>query len=823
VPSKDLTWNLFGKDVTASKAFKDVADEVRHSTGRMSDDVDKWDERNKKAAGKGSGMGLLLTSIVALGPAAVPLAGVAAGLGAGFVAAAGVAVVGIMGIKDEMKRGTQIGLQYKAGIATLNTEFVKMKQIAAAGLLGGFQASIKALQPMFPALNRDVALFSSQLGQVAGHVAPALVSLFHGLNPLFTTFGQLLVTGSAGLQHWAGSSDAVGKFVGYVQTELPNVLHTLGELITTVSHLGMAFAPLGSASLTTLRLLATAINAIPINVLQTMVPVVTASVLAFKGFQTLQGLSSTFAGFSAKLAGMGGAASGAAGLVGGASKAIGAMGIAGLVAGPAIGLLVSWLGKQKQAQAEAKAEVNDYTQALLASNLAIDAGVRSTAAKKLADTKAFEAASTLGIAQGALVDAITGTGTASADLAAKLGPLVAQYNVLHASAGKQSSVTGTVTQAQRDAAGAANDLNNILSKQSVEFKHGVENATNQKAAIDEVSKAQGMSATTAAANARAMGMTTAEYLIGHEAALKNAASVDKQAQAMRFANDAAGLLKQSLDTLNGVTLDVAAAQTAASSAWLSMTKTIHDNGNTTKLNTDAGVANRQAIEQGVRANQAYAEAEAKKTKSGKAANKMLTDQRTAFIGAIEKTYGANSAIAVYVRSIYGIPAKKTTAIDAETAAANKKIADTKAMLLGIANKKVRIDGELHGLDKINADLDWAARDRLAVINVQQNTGERHGAGAVHPAGGGYISGAGSGTSDSIPAMVSNGEYVVKASVVRQNRRLLDHLNSGGSVSGGGMDERSLARAFKSALEGASLRIYGDDGSSRRADLLTRAG
>lgn len=45
--------------------------------------------------------------------------------------------------------------------------------------------------------------------------------------------------------------------------------------------------------------------------------------------------------------------------------------------------------------------------------------------------------------------------------------------------------------------------------------------------------------------------------------------------------------------------------------------------------------------------------------------------------------------------------------------------------------------------------------------------------------GGYISGAGTATSDSIPAMLSNGEYVVKASAVRQyGRTMLDRINSG---------------------------------------------
>jgi hypothetical protein len=718
---------------------------------------------------------------------------------AGLTATAGTAILAVKGIQDEMKQGTTIGQQYTAGMKVLNNEFTTLKQLAAAGTLSGFQAGIKALQPLFSTLNRDMSLFSTQLGAIVGHTMPALVSLFHQLNPLFVTIGQALVDGSANFQHWAQSSTSVSKFVAFVQNELPNVLHFLGELATLAGHAAQAFAPLGSSTLTVLSLLAQAINAIPINVLATAVPIITATVLAFKGFRTLEGLSSTFAGFSAKLAGMGGAAAGAAGLVSGASKTIGAMGIAGLVAGPAIGLLVSWLGKQKQAQAEAKAEVNDYTQALLASNLAIDASVRGQVAKKLADTNAFQAAKTLGIAQGTLTDAVTGTGTASADLAARLAPLVENYKRMTASSPK-----GQLTdqyKATLNTATAANDLNNILSKQSVEFKLAAGSAADQKAAIDGVARSQGMSAATAAANAKAMGLTTAEYLVGSDAAKKNAASIDKQTQAMQFSNDAAGLLKQSLDALNGVTLDVAAAQTTASSAWLSMTKTIHDNGNTTKLNTDAGVANRQAIEQGVRANQSYAEAEAKKTKSGAAANKMLTDQRTAFIGAIEKTYGANSAIAVYVRSIYGIPAKKTTAIDAETAAADKKIADLKARLAEFGPKTITVLANVNGaISAIRSVVEYAA-NQTAVIHVTTTTASHGTSGGKQVfAGGGTVEGEGGSREDRVVAHVSPGEEIIQADAAAKHRPLLKAINAGSFANGGTVGGQSAVYAMRNAIQ-----------------------
>jgi hypothetical protein len=52
-------------------------------------------------------------------------------------------------------------------------------------------------------------------------------------------------------------------------------------------------------------------------------------------------------------------------------------------------------------------------------------------------------------------------------------------------------------------------------------------------------------------------------------------------------------------------------------------------------------------------------------------------------------------------------------------------------------------------------------------------------GAVHAATGGRISGAGTGRSDSIPAMLSNGEYVVNAAATAKHGELLNAINSGG--------------------------------------------
>ena len=68
--------------------------------------------------------------------------------------------------------------------------------------------------------------------------------------------------------------------------------------------------------------------------------------------------------------------------------------------------------------------------------------------------------------------------------------------------------------------------------------------------------------------------------------------------------------------------------------------------------------------------------------------------------------------------------------------------------------------------------------------------------------GGYISGPGTGTSDSIPAMLSNGEYVVRASAV-QNVGIptLDKINNmakGGPVFVKGMNAYSTGGRYKFA-------------------------
>jgi lambda family phage tail tape measure protein len=77
----------------------------------------------------------------------------------------------------------------------------------------------------------------------------------------------------------------------------------------------------------------------------------------------------------------------------------------------------------------------------------------------------------------------------------------------------------------------------------------------------------------------------------------------------------------------------------------------------------------------------------------------------------------------------------------------------------------------------------------------------------HYASGGSISGSGTGTSDSIPAMLSNGEFVVNAAAANQHRSLLESINSG-----------QMAHFASGGPVGSSASSDSDSGSNSNGDM-----
>lgn len=156
-----------------------------------------------------------------------------------------------------------------------------------------------------------------------------------------------------------------------------------------------------------------------------------------------------------------------------------------------------------------------------------------------------------------------------------------------------------------------------------------------------------------------------------------------------------------------------------------------------------------------------------------------------------------------------VPKSKSTKLNAEVAAAKARVAELRAQLDGVQSKTITITTNQ--------------------VNVANGTPGR-GAG-VMKATGGYISGPGTGTSDDIPAMLSNGEYVIRAAAVQKyGVHTFDRINAAQYATGGYV-ERYAAGGSVAAREKArekAAKQRADDAKKRQearekaeADRLAR--
>lgn len=216
-----------------------------------------------------------------------------------------------------------------------------------------------------------------------------------------------------------------------------------------------------------------------------------------------------------------------------------------------------------------------------------------------------------------------------------------------------------------------------------------------------------------------------------------------------------------------------------------------------------------------------------------AALKMLQDLQAA--GA--NTYG----FAGFVGELRDI---ELAANDIEKSRAEQKIADIKQEMVNLKtaaaaleDMPVSVEMDEAALAQVQAALDALAK-REIIIKVgaqydfsQPYTLQDPGPAPQKFATGGYISGPGTGTSDSIPAYLSNGEYVINAAAVRKlGKRHLDMLNRGipiprfadggmvGTVASLDTSPRNLG-SLDISIGGDTFQVFAD---STQADQLRLA-
>lgn len=272
------------------------------------------------------------------------------------------------------------------------------------------------------------------------------------------------------------------------------------------------------------------------------------------------------------------------------------------------------------------------------------------------------------------------------------------------------------------------------------------------AAAARASAAAAIQAASNAAVAATLGVTADAYGTAKTAADQQASSTAQATLQMQLQNNAAGLLNQALNSLSGQNLSVAQAQTAMDSAILTGTQTLEKNKGTLDEHTQAGIEDRQALEGMASALRGKAQADAAAGDSTEKVTATYNANADALLAQIAKTDGAGSSAYLYAQQLLKIPPVVKTQVDLDADAAKAAIAALTARIaLGVS---INVNG----------------------ISVD-STGKGFGL-VKAAAAGGYITGPGTGTSDSIAARLSNGEFVMPADRTSQYRSVLEAMRNG---------------------------------------------
>lgn len=308
------------------------------------------------------------------------------------------------------------------------------------------------------------------------------------------------------------------------------------------------------------------------------------------------------------------------------------------------------------------------------------------------------------------------------------------------------------------------------------------------------------------------------------------------ADAMADERSEAEKLSDALKALNGVAISSAEAQISFEGSLDQLTETVKENGKSLDVTTEKGRQVKGAFLDAAKAAMSHAEAVAEETGSVEAGNAVLAsnvaslrktmkqagftqkqiDELTAAYTRLPNSArtqvsspGAVKAAAEVDRlymEVAHLQPGKTVVIKAPTKDAVKSLKAAGYEVKAIpGSKNVKVTAPT-GTAVANAQALWRElnklRDRYITVNTHfkvTGTGEARNAArlrAGHYAaggpvrryaeggtvrgfpGGGAVFGPGSSTSDSIPAMLSDGEYVIRAAAVRRyGQALFDSLNS----------------------------------------------
>jgi hypothetical protein len=739
---------------SASDSLKAAQDRGAVSSAREAAAVDadrqKKDQANVTNNNTISRMGLIAAAIGAAVPVAGELTGAAVALAGGLGGMGAAGILAVLGIKDAMAEGTDVGNQYNAGMHVLLDDLHQLEATATAGVLNGFTQSVDTVNAAMPELNNEIRVFSGELGTAGSIVTNGVVTALRVMNPLFVQAGAYVDELAAGFTRWTRDG-GLQRFTQEAITALPQVTGAIGSLLNGAMALIQAFAPLGPVLLGTVNLVGQLASALGM-LGPALPPIVAAAATAFAMFSQWKTLGPILEEVAWRVGAVGLAADIAEGPVGWI------IGAASLLAG---GLLAVAQGAAAATQA-----TEDYTAAVQQDNGVIGQHTQAQAAENLQKTGAISLAKELGIATTTLTAATTTDDAARKRLISTLQAQV-DASFKYVWAGRAQ------VKVQSEQGKAAQQLIDILNQTHTSISDTI-------SAYNNVAAAQGMTTYTTGAQKQALselaaqyGMSVPAFLAAQVAQQQNASQAASTTQQLQMENDAASLLTNAFTLLNGGMLSVAQAQTGAAAAGNTLLDSLSKNGVAIDGNSKEAVANQQALEQKAAADQQAAEAVAKQTGSTEAGTKAFAVSKQALIDQLTAAGNLTPAIQALIDKYYAVPPVVKTKAEMDSDAAAQKAADLKAKLDHIQTV-IDIQVTMHENSMATAG--------VTSLGSRGSTA-RSGGGAIYRAAGGpaYLAGGGDpwrpqGT-DNVRAMLTMGEFVVREPSARQNPGFLKAYNA----------------------------------------------
>ena len=451
-----------------------------------------------------------------------------------------------------------------------------------------------------------------------------------------------------------------------------------------------------------------------------------------------------------------------------ASTALGA--VQGFAAGGAIGGLIGGaaglvanlataFGVSGDKVRYAASGIEAYTQAVQRDSDAIGQNVRQLVANDLAKGDTFNAARMLGIDPKTLTDAALGVQSAIDKVRALAGTPglgktgLAAGNVLTA-LGLEDS---TVAKAKQNAA----DIADAMST----------------AGKNDAARTAALKALTAQQDAYTKGLSALNVQVGV------------------YGTNLDANTKSGQSNLAWLTKQIQAANDLAKSQFTAGTSLQQT---TTGLGSNLAALKAQAVQAGLNGD-VLDELIAKY----KATPKQIVTNMVANIGK------ATASASQLQRIIDAIKQNHVPGLQANSAQGRADVAALQERINSLKGKQVPVGVKSDGsLSWFSSWLDQITKPRTVSVSVATSGTSGLGAAILgHASGhatGGVISGRGTGTSDSIPIMASNGEFVVRASQARRYRWLLEAINSGRGYASGGVVATSMTSTKSSITDTAQL-------------------